>query len=194
MRDLILLIDEREKRPLPIPPFLRVWDPSSSWENPSATRIRILTATTRLKTGDYVLQGHESSCIIERKGHLNELHTNLLTATGRRRFTAELERLRSSCAHPILLLEGSPLTLTAVRPPADADLVRDHLLSLLLAYSVTLHILPTDSPSSRRCCGEWLVATLFAAAHTNPVPRPETTHAQSHHVQAVAHPPQHHPG
>lgn len=169
-REFTVLVDEREKKPLPIPPFLKVWDRSTSWDRLTPTTVRITTKTVTLPTGDYVLEGHQAACIIERKAHLTELHTNLLTATGRRRFTAELARLRRECHTPILLLEGAPHTLRAVKPPVDPDLVRDHLLSLLHAYSIGFHLIPTDSPSARTSAGAWLVATLIAAATTARIP------------------------
>lgn len=169
-REFTVLVDEREKKPLPIPPFLKVWDRSTSWDRCTPTTVRITTRTVLLPTGDYILEGHPAACIIERKAHLTELHTNVLTVTGRRRFTAELDRLRRECHTPIVLLEGAPHTLKAVRPPIDADLVRDHLLSLLHAYSIGFHLLPTDSPTARRSAGEWLVATLIAAATTTRIP------------------------
>lgn len=170
MREFVLLIDEREKKPLPIPDFISVWDRSSTWENPSTTRVRIHKVSTRLKTADYALSGYEKTCLIERKGSLTELHGNLMTTDGRRRFLAELQRLRTETADPILLLEGSPHTLKAVAPPVNPDIVRDQLLTVLHEYGIGFHMLPTESPTARRAAGEWLVATLIAKALTNRIP------------------------
>lgn len=178
MREFILLVDEREKRPLPIPDYITMWDPSTSWEKPSTHRVRIHKVSARLKTADYALSGYENRCLIERKGSLTELHGNLLTATGRRRFTAELQRLRTETQHPIVLLEGSPHTLKAVAHPVNPDIVRDQLLTVLHEYGIAFHMLPTESPTARRAAGEWLVATLIAHALTNRIPL-ETANAET---------------
>jgi ERCC4-type nuclease len=161
VREFVLLVDEREKRPLPIPEFITMWDPSTSWERPSTHRVRIHKVSAHLKTADYA---------VERKGSLTELHSNLLTSTGRRRFVAELKRLRSETEHPLLLLEGSPHTLKAVSHPVNPDIVRDQLLTVLHEYGIAFHMIPTESPTARRAAGEWLVATLIAHALTNRIP------------------------
>lgn len=170
MREFVLLVDEREKRPLPIPEFITMWDPSTSWERPSTHRVRIHKVSAHLKTADYALSGYENKCLVERKGSLTELHSNLLTSTGRRRFVAELKRLRSETEHPLLLLEGSPHTLKAVSHPVNPDIVRDQLLTVLHEYGIAFHMIPTESPTARRAAGEWLVATLIAHALTNRIP------------------------
>lgn len=168
-RSVVILVDAREKRPLPIPEYLPVWDRVSPPHQPRAHTVRITTRTTTLVTGDYALEGYLDACLVERKAHLTELAENL-TTPDHARFIRSLERLRDSCRRPVLLLEGDPLTLAAPikahgrRPPHPPFLVRDLLLSTLLEYNVELMLLPTSSASSRRAAGEWVAAKLIAGA------------------------------
>lgn len=168
-RTFTVFIDTEEKRPLPIPTYLPVWDRSSPAHAPTTTTLTITTERRRLLTGDYALAGHESACLIERKGHLTELFQNLVT-DDRTRFHAALSRLATSCRHPVLFLEGDPLSLEAPlrshtrRPPPPPFVIRDLLLSTLREYNVELMLLPTSSASSRRAAGEWVTAKLIAGA------------------------------
>lgn len=170
-REWTILIDEREKRPLRFPDHLVLWDRGSSALDGRTTTVRLHTKTQRMLTGDYVLEGFASKVIVERKGSLDELGNNLLTKEGRRKFVAEMERLRAECSHPIVLLEGCPLSLaSSVRRGSNPALVRDTLLGLLHEYNVELMLLPSSSPSSRMACAEWLAAKLITGAlhHAQP--------------------------
>lgn len=172
-RAYTILIDEREKHPLSFPDHLVVWDSSSPALAPRPTTIRLTTRTTRLPTGDYLLEGFERAAIAERKGSLQELHANLCTPQGRRKFTAELVRLRNECEKPLVLLEGDPLSLSTARlPPIAPPLVRDILLHTLDEYNVPLMLLPTSSVSARRVAAEWLAALLIRGSCTCPSPQP----------------------
>ncbi len=168
-RSLVILVDAREKRPLPIPEYLPVWDRGSPPDSPRTLTVRITVRHTTLITGDYALEGFERACLIERKGHLTELASNLM-GPDRPRFLKALSRLRDSCEHPVLLLEGDPLTLANTlrshnkRPPPPPFLIRDLLLSTLREYNVELMLVPTASLSARRAAGEWLVSKLIAGA------------------------------
>lgn len=169
-RDWVILVDEREKRPLTIPSHLVVWDRSSPPLSPRTCTLRLTVRKTRLPTGDYLLESHPNKVICERKGSLAELGGNLLTPEGRRKFVAEMERLKSQCSHPLLLLEGAPHTLSKNTRGHDPALVRDTLMGLLHEYNVEMLLLPTDSSSARTACGEWLAAKLITGAlhHGNP--------------------------
>jgi len=169
-------VDEREKRPLPLPSHFVTWDRSSPPLAPRTCTLRINTRKCTLPTGDYLLESHPSHCIVERKGSLAELGGNLLTVQGRRKFVAEMERLKVECTRPLLLLEGSPHTLPRNTREHDPALVRDTLMGLLHEYNVELLLLPTDSASARTACGEWLVAKLIAGAlHAIPHRQPVCT-------------------
>lgn len=164
---LTILIDAREKRPLPIPAYLPIWDYNSPRHKPTATTLAITTRTATLPAGDYALEGWEGTCLIERKAHLTELYENLVTAD-RTRFHAALARLASTTARPVLFLEGDPLTLGAPLrmhgklPPPPPFIIRDLLLHTLREYNVELMFLPTSSASARRAAGEWVTAKLIA--------------------------------
>lgn len=162
-----ILVDTREKRPLPMPSHLVVLDPDAL---PGAHRtvvIEIATRVSRLETGDYALEGHLDSVLVERKGHFSELATNFFEEDPRRRFLSCLSRLSNACRHPWILLEGDPLSLTRqLRDPTiHPGAVRDALLRACLGYNIGLHILPTSSLAARRACGEWVAALLLSGVH-----------------------------
>lgn len=71
------------------------------WEFQASTRCSG-TVIRKLDTGDYTLEGLETSFVIERKGAVVEYANNLFE----KRFEAELQRL-DSFVHPYLVLEFS---------------------------------------------------------------------------------------
>lgn len=166
--DYTILVDNREWKPLPLPKTLRTWSPGR-WP-PSVRTVRIHTKPAHLEFGDYVLMGSEKKVIVERKAHLQEIHTNLLgPAVRRANFEKELASLRDCCDHPILLLEGSPLDLERPRPTGkakvDLDLVRDLLFATLTVYNIELLLLPSQSMSQRAATGRWLAARLIGGSY-----------------------------
>jgi len=61
--------------------------------------------TTALKTGDYAIRGLENLVVIERKGSIGEVVTNVTTDLPR--FERELVRLEADVAHPFILIEAN---------------------------------------------------------------------------------------
>lgn len=98
-KELTVLIDRREKRPLLFPPGF--W-----WVQPGngTHYIRIQTKIKTLPTGDYVLDKYESISALERKGSWSEIHTNVNTKD-MRRFNRCLDRLIESVLYPWILLD-----------------------------------------------------------------------------------------
>jgi hypothetical protein len=170
MKTYTILIDNREKRPLQFPEYLTIWNRGTLPTSPSKTTVRLLTRTATLPTGDYVLADSPTSCVIERKQDLRELHGNLVTETGRRRFLAELVRLQSF-RHRILFLEGTPDTLMSKVPPeVTPEIVRDLLFHLLSTYQVELLLLPCQTANARLAAAQWIAARLIGEATSWPSP------------------------
>jgi len=132
--------------------------------------VAITVAKKRLVTGDYALEGFESKVLIERKKHLPELFSNLLTPTGRERFVKACDRLRSECSHPILILEGTigHLVRTA-RSQLDVDpwLVVDALHRICLERHIQILYLPSATPEQRKSVGEEVARLLINGAITH---------------------------
>jgi ERCC4-type nuclease len=172
-REYTILIDEREKKPLRFPAHLPLWDDHSPATAAVKTTVRLHTRTTRLLTGDYQLEGYPHTVICERKGSLDELSTNLLTPNGRRKFIAELVRLREECLRPVILLEGTPLSLMDTqRAGSDAIVARDALLRACLEYNVQLLLVPSSTSAHRDAAAIWLASLLISASFTTPTRLP----------------------
>lgn len=156
----VILVDSREKRPMPFPPYLPFWVTPTR-----RTTIKLVLEERTLKTADYVLGSAPAQVGIERKANLDELHANLCTASGRKRFLACLDRLSSEFAQPVLFLEGTPGHLVrTVHREVDPTRVRDQLMSACAHYGVSLLMLPTATIPQRRVAAEWLASLLIAGA------------------------------
>lgn len=169
-RSWTIIQDDREKTPLLFPAHMVMLDDAHIPCDRRSCTVAITTIKKRMTTGDYALEGHESKVLIERKKHLPELFTNLLTLTGRKRFVLACDRLRSECTHPILILEGtiSHLVRTA-RPTLDVDpwLVVDALHRICLERHIQILYLPSTTPDQRRSVGEEVARLLINGALTN---------------------------
>jgi hypothetical protein len=118
----------------------------------------------RLRTGDYALEGYEGVCLIERKFDMREISKNLMTKD-RKRFLGTLDRLRDECTHPILMLEGSPITVQRETTYTDHPfVVVDSLQRECRIRGIELMLIPGYTPVMRRAAGEWVVRTLINAA------------------------------
>ena len=63
------------------------------------------TEVTTIKYGDYTIKGMEDLVRIERKASTGEIHNNLCTKIGYRRFTRELAELQKSVESVFILCE-----------------------------------------------------------------------------------------
>ena len=132
--------------------------------------VQLTIKKARLKTGDYLLLGHESKVMIERKKDLPELFTNLLTTAGRTRFVAACDRLRSECTYPILILEGTIHQLIRSAKTylkVDPWLVVDALHRICLERHIQILYLPSTTPDHRRSVGEEVARLLINGAITH---------------------------
>jgi len=120
--------------------------------------VELHTVRQKLPTGDYVLSGSESECIIERKGSLLEISKNCFDRKDRQRFIRELVRLKEETSHPVLVLEGSPAQLLESH---EGSIAVDALIRLLQEYGVELLLLPSGITKHRRALGEWVARLLI---------------------------------
>jgi hypothetical protein len=119
-----------------------------------------------LSEGDYCISGHESACLVERKGSINEVAMNCLSRD-RKRFVDALERLADSTEHPVLFLEGSPVDLTGRLQPGsnlpESGPALDALFDLTHRYNIDLVIAPAKTVRQRRAAGEMVARLLLSA-------------------------------
>jgi hypothetical protein len=160
-------IDKREGKPLPFPDHICVLADGAT--APAHHYVRIHAQAKSSRTGDYVVDGHADRCIVECKRALREVAANCLTKEGRRKFTAELQRLISECAHPYVLLEGSISKL--LREPAHnnipPEVSLDALTRILLEYGIPLLLVERSTPHQSRAVGI-LVAHLLVNGVISP--------------------------
>ena len=157
-RSFVIVQDTREKLPLLFPKRLVVLDDTRPAHEKKAITVELHTVRQKLPTGDYVLTGSESTCIVERKGSLLEISKNVLDKKDRERFVRELVRLREETTHPVLVLEGSPAQLLDSR---EGSIAVDALIRLLQEYGVELLLLPSGITKHRRALGEWVARLLI---------------------------------
>lgn len=169
-RSWTILQDDREKTPLLFPANMVMLDDAHVPCDRRTCTVSLTVTKKRLQTGDYALEGFESRVLIERKKHLMELGSNLLTTSGRQRFVAACDRLRSECSTPILILEGTVAHLVATaRSQLDYDpwLVIDALHRVCLERGIQVLYLPATTPHQRRSVGEEVARLLINGALTH---------------------------
>lgn len=177
----LILVDSRERRPLPLPKVLvKRAAPGRlpSWS--PARPLPVQVARRTLPTADYFLAElpgtlyfHANSAVIETKRSLSELAGNCINPDGRRRFRDCLARMRREFWAPLLVVEGGLNTLYTSRPcdpVPHPELVIDHLIRMLLESGVPFLCVPTSTDRQRRQLGDFVVRWLVNAAIA---PRPQ---------------------
>lgn len=166
-RDLLILVDSREKKPLSFPEHIVVQHPS----DPALRQTcRVFTEVKELHAGDYVLVGHEKACVIERKGNAREVVLNCLT-NDLARWTRSLDKLKAACRLPVIVLEGSPPDLlTEGAWCKEPNIAIDRLMRMAFARGVHLEILPSDTIRQRRYAAEWVLRRLINGAIADACP------------------------
>lgn len=159
-RQIEIVIDSREKVPLLFPATLRVNDVG-----------RVLaTSRSTLQTGDYSLAGSPTGCVVERKGSISEIASNLLSPDKARQLRA-FDRL-ASCACPILVVEQAPSDF--LRPSKyvpDPAAALDALLSALLPRRIAFWPVGNcAAPTRRRLLGELLAHVMVCWEEKLPLP------------------------
>lgn len=190
-----ILVDSREKTPLPIPESIEMADfthPPSL--HASVRRIQLKTRVQRLPTADYALANEEGvayqcpdlplpAVVVETKRSLQELAGNTLDPHKRKNFILFLQRMQQlPCA--LLAVEGGLSTLypqtvrfhpgsgiTGVGTEGHPANARDHFLSLCLQHRVHPYILDGHTVDARRRAADFVVrmlilgGTTYAGAH-----------------------------
>lgn len=157
-RKFCIIQDTREKLPLLLPKRMVMLDDTRPAQEKKMVTVELHTVRQKLPTGDYVLSGSESTCIVERKGSLLEISKNLFDRKDRERFVRELVRLKEETSHPVLVLEGSPAQLLESH---EGSIAVDALIRLLQEYGVELLLLPSGITKHRRALGEWVARLLI---------------------------------
>jgi len=177
-KEWIIAVDDREKRPLPLPQNIVMLDPEAG----KPVTVRIHAIKRRLEHADYVVDpegvpywvpGFTGAGLVERKLSIDEIAQNVLIPDKLRRFDAQLAAMRRMWAYPVLLLEATPARFArpTFRTPAPAPSVaHDVFQRLLLKHGVSLHFCPGPSITDRGALGEWTVRLLINAQLTPPAP------------------------
>jgi hypothetical protein len=167
-----IIQDTRERQPLIFPSHLVV--------SSSGTRRATVTITVvekQILTGDYLVDGFEDCCVVERKKNLDEIAANCgftcpagelkyqPSSRKRHNFIAELERLRKDCKYPVLFFEGSPIDLlnSTSRIPTPEPVIHS-FLDLMMRYNMGVHFAPMATLAQRRRAGEWAAHLLIQGA------------------------------
>lgn len=159
-KPVVVRVDSREKKPLPFPENVVVGRKGGS----GLSTLPVRTVVDTLKTGDYVLQEHETGTIVERKGSLMEVCKNV-RGRDRKRFLAALDRLAEEATRPVLFLEGTPADLARAEhrdPTLRGGL--DELMRVCAQRDVHFLLLPARTPGHRRAAAEFLLRLLIAGA------------------------------
>lgn len=116
--------------------------------------------------GDYALEGSKECCIVERKGSLRELASNLLGDDWARSQDA-FKRLVDSTAHPYLMVECSPTDLyTRSRWVQEPERVMDALCDLIQKLGLRLILCgKVRSANQKRVVGELMLRLMMAHAY-----------------------------
>lgn len=157
-RTITVLVDSREKKPLLFPESIE-WH-ESRFGPPHRIHVRTVGAT--LKAGDYAIDGHEPTVLVERKCGLRELGTNFLSDDWARAQRA-FERLAASTKTAYLLLDGSPADLWTPRPHLNPTQIFDALIETVVRLRLRLWYGGCARlPRTRRVLGEQVVRVMLA--------------------------------
>ena len=155
-RSATVLIDSREVYPWEFPETV-LWQPDHPQGNP--VLLAITPEKVALRTGDYALEGFEGCCLVERKASLRELEGNFLTQD-RGRMLACLDRLRSACRAPLLVIEATPAQLLA---GPEADIILARAFADCQGRGVRVWLVPgSTSSDNRRRVGRLVLLQLLA--------------------------------
>lgn len=168
-RQLVVLVDTREKFPITFPRWLVVYTPGRTTPHMVAVKVK----STRLKSGDYCLQGYKRKCIIERKASLDELYQNLFTADWRRQEIA-FERLQKAAKKRVLLIDAGigdlmkyahRSDIKAQYELPDPGVVLDRIMYVCKQYRMSLWMIGGGRrPESRTWLGAMVLRKLLAEA------------------------------
>lgn len=155
-RQVTVLVDSREKNPVLFPETIVMHMGGHRY------MVRVKTRIKKMDAGDYAVLGQTRRVLIERKGHLNELHQNLCTKDTDRFYRA-LTRFMEATQKPILLLDMTPAD--ACRPTQyveDPGAVMDRFYEMIANEDVRLIFAGScKHPTTRRMLGEQLLRIML---------------------------------
>ena len=164
---MTVLVDSRERFPLLFPASV-LWYPTRA-ARPFYI-IQILTKVVEMETGDYALKGYEDTCLIERKGAMTELMTNLCSKDYKRSHAA-LKRLAEATKHPYLMLEETPSGMLPSTYPSNRptpDRVVDAFIREVYGLKLSLIFVGRSRlPAHRRRLGHLMLKFMIGHAMEN---------------------------
>lgn len=153
--------DTREQYPLLFPEIIQIGHPELTYK-----MLPIMVKHERVKRdcGDYGIKEYPAEVIVERKASQLEIWKNLNESYDRIRQAKAFRKLVASCAHPVLLVEASPLELFGKNPLIKTPELVPHRLSLAIAkYGFHVIFLPWKSrcATTRRKAGHLLLHLMM---------------------------------
>lgn len=175
--------DDREKKELRFPATLTTLDDKQLPTRDAKITVQLEThrcrfdrTDSKMKKGDYYLEGFESACVIEKKYCLDEIATNCLNAHRRRNFIEELDYLADRCQFPVLLMLGTHCSLlqkTANTPYPGVAVAA--LMRILLERNIRMETMSSETLAARQAAGKWAAHLLISGAivHASRQHRPQ---------------------
>lgn len=175
MKEYTIVVDNREKKPLPIKDgtILTVQSPTTIVKAAPVT-CRIRRVDRHMPTADYAL-GDESAniytcatnphaCVVERKHSVRELQANVFDARKRQNFISMLARMRDAWRFPHLIIDTSlPSLFKKTADVPEPACVIDTTLRLCYHHGVVVVPLAATTAASRRHAAEWVCRLLIQA-------------------------------
>jgi hypothetical protein len=149
-----IIVDTREGRPLHFPATLEVYDRLLC----KITKVTLQEKKVGLSEGDYSLEGFESQVVVERKGSLREIYSNLLTNDVHRQLKV-FQRLQN-IPHRALFIETPPSQILA-KPSAEVPhpgAAMSILVQMCRVYHLDLLWMPPATSATAKLVGGTLVA------------------------------------
>lgn len=165
-KKITVCVDNREKYPLLFPGVIKYYRTRGGAPDLIPLKIKVV----RLDTADYLLEGMEDVCMIERKGAMRELLGNLFTKDFKRA-KAVFTRMVEACEHPYILLD---FPLSEMFTPTDhvpePERVLDALLDTIQTHGMgLLWPGPCKTVQSRTRLGELCVRLMLSHSLREPI-------------------------
>ncbi len=162
----VVTIDRNEQKALRFSKTIK-W-----YKGRGATGQTVIVRTERkvLPAGDYCLKGEAESCLIERKGSLQELSQNLLSEDYTRAMDA-FQRLSDTTANPYLVVECAAAELrTPTRWCQEPARIVDSLCGLMERFGFRLILCgKCVDVKQKRTVGDLMLRLMLAHAYQQEV-------------------------
>lgn len=168
-----ILVDKREKTPLPFPAELWTVVPRTNPSDRKVQSVSLLVKKETLETADYLLDGAPPTCYalgdgsgkkhmvaIETKRSMREIASQTLTDKTRARLARALDRLAGESYRPLVIFERPSGSEPAVSED-DAVVAMDTFLRLLLERDLPSIIVASNTLAQRRKTAELVARFLI---------------------------------